>query len=129
MPSVIRRVGAFVMAIDAVALVLDYLIVTYLYLSFLWNWLPALSVAGRVSTLLFLEGGVLAAIGALVGGGIAESEVAGRVPSGGVTAGPELQGKVARERSQMRDEQLGFGLKALAMGLSLVLLSIVIALL
>jgi hypothetical protein len=51
------------------------------------------------------------------------------LPSGGVTAGLELQGKLAKERMQMRDKQLGFGLKLLMVGFSLVVLSVAAALL
>ena len=71
----------------------------------------------------------MAAVGVFVGGGMAESNAAGSVPSGGVTAGPELQGKVARERMQMRDKQVGFGLRILMIGFSLVALSVAIVLL
>ena len=125
--SEIRRLGITILVIDAVAFALDYLLITYVDLSFLWSWMPGLSVAGKLSTLLFVEGGILAAVGTLVGGGMAESEVDASLPSGGLTAGPELQGRVTRERTQMRDEQVGFGLRALAIGFSLVLLSVVVA--
>ena len=127
--AVIGEVGFFIVAVDLAIVLLDWLLLQSVDLSLLWSRLPASSVGERYSTLLFLEGGILAAMGVLVGGGMAESNAAGSVPSGGVTAGPELQGKVAKERMQMRDEQVGFGLKALAIGFSLVLLSIIVALL
>jgi hypothetical protein len=127
--SVVRRFGIFVLVTDVMVVVLDYLLIRYFDLSFLWSWLPGSTVTGRLSTLLFIEGGILAAIGAFVGGGAAESQAARSLPSGGVTAGPELQGKLARERMQMRDEQLGFGLKALIVGFSLIVLSVAVLLL
>jgi len=127
--SVVRRFGIFVLVTDVMVVVLDYLLIRYVDLSFLWSWLLGSSVTGRLSTLLFLEGGITAAIGAFVGGGVAESQAVSSLPSGGVTAGPELQGKLAKERMQMRDKQVGFGLKALIVGFSLVVLSIAVVLL
>jgi len=52
-----------------------------------------------------------------------------RVPSGGAEAGPKLMSKVARERMEMRDEQMSFGFKALLLRLSLAALSLAIWLL
>jgi hypothetical protein len=127
--AVIREVVFFVVVSDLAIVLLDWLLFQYVDLSFVWSWLPNSSVIGSYSTLFFLEGGILAAIGAFIGGGVAESQAVSSLPSGGVTTGPELQGKLAKERMQMRDEQLGFGLKLLMVGFSLVVLSVAIALL
>jgi hypothetical protein len=127
--ALIREVVFFVVAADLAIVLSDWLLVQCVDLSFAWSWLPSSSVGERYSTLLFLEGGILAAIGAFVGGGVAESQAASSLPSGGVAAGPELQGKLAKERMQMRDKQLGFGLKLLMVGFSLVVLSVAIPLL
>ena len=121
--TLVRKPGIFVIVVDLVVAASDYLLIQYVDLSFLWGWLPSSSFASKLSTLLFFEGGILAAIGTFVGGGVAESQAAGSVASGGVTSGPELQGRLARERMQMREGQMGFGIRALLVGLSLVVIS------
>jgi|GEM_PF-3188789 len=121
--TLVKKLGIFVLVVDLIVVALDYILIEYFDLSFLWNWLPSSSLVAKFSTLLFLEGGLSAAVGALVGGGLAESQAAGSVASGGVTAGPELQGRLARERMQMREGQMGFGVRALLVGLSLVIIS------
>lgn len=121
--AIVKKLGVFIIVVDLIVIALDYALIQYVDLSSLWGQLPSSSLAIKFSTLLFLEGGILAAIGALVGGGVAESQAVGSVASGGVTAGPELQGRLARERMNMREGQMGFGIRALLVGLSLVVMS------
>ena len=122
------RLVMMVVVLTVVIASADCIVVASVDLSQMWSRLGAFSFWDRVSALLFVEGGIIAAIGALVGAGTAESEVARSLPNAGVTSGPEIQGRIAKERMEMRGDQLGFGLKAIALGLTLVALSLVVAL-
>jgi hypothetical protein len=48
--SVVRRFGIFVLVTDIIVVVLDYLLIRYVDLSFLWNWLPGSTVTGTFHT-------------------------------------------------------------------------------